>query len=152
MIHKNIAFQTHIKNNFKALAIFFFALAVLSFFASFVVASIMTSYRYSAIEWIFRYIEAYMWFYIGAALCIVVGLLLYAQKDGTLTVTDLYVCLESPNDLLILPLWNITCIRKTGNSLIITTANSRVQVGNVASCNEIINAVLAQSRKQLDGE
>ena len=70
------------------LAIMCFIIAFLGFISSFIVATIIKSYRYTATEWITQNFSLYVWFYIGAVLFAGLGVLLMFLLKPALTVTD----------------------------------------------------------------
>lgn len=151
MNHKNIIFQNRTESGNKVLAAIFFALALCLILAAFVVAGINTSSRYSVVEWMLRYIEAYVWFFIGASLFALIGCLLNIRKQGVFTVTDMYICMETGTEITILPIDQLTSVRKVNTLLVVSTANVTLQVADIPSVERAI-AVIMDRRAMFFGE
>lgn len=151
MNHKNVIFQNRTESGNKALAVVFFVLAICSILAAFVVAGINTSSRYSVIEWMVRYIEAYIWFFLGAGLFALIGCMLNIRKQGLFTVTDMYICMESGTEITILPIDQLTAVRKMNALLVVSTANITLQVADIPSVERAI-AIIMDRRAEMFGQ
>lgn len=151
MTHKKIVYQTETESGSQGLAKLCFVLAAFLVILSVIVAEDAKSYRYSSIEWILRYFDLYMWFYVGAGLFVAVGNALYRKKGGLLTVTDIYVSLETPNNMIVLPIDQITSIRKDANNLlVVTTAAGTLQLAKATDSQNIIDAILSQKEQSAE--
>ena len=67
------------------------------------------------------------------------------------TVTDMYICMETGTEITVLPLDQLTSVRKVNALLVVSTANVTLQVADIPSVERAI-VVIMDRRAMFFGE
>ncbi len=127
-------------------AVIFFALAVLIFAITVIVAS---TYSNNPFEWIGRYIEYYIAFYILVLLNVVAGILMFVldpvSKRYSLIVTDKRLFAQTLFRTVQLPLDKVTAVSHgIFKHVTIVTARGRITFYFVSNLDEVLTAIEGQ--------